>query len=75
MDMVLLWWGEDHQSLRTIMVWEPLLPLDKSVLPVVLLEGDKMLDCADTKVNNNCVRILWGEVTKQAKHLHHDLPI
>ena len=71
-NVVLLWPRENHYPFRPISVRVPLLPLEESVLPVVLLESGKTLDGANTKVDNNGIHILHGEVTEPAKHLCHD---
>ena len=65
---VLLWRREDHRSLRSISVRVPLLPLGKSVLPVVLLESGEACNTVHTEVYNSGVCILLGKVAEVAEH-------
>ena len=52
-----------------------LLPLGKSILPVVLLEGGQSVHAVHTKVDHNGIGISLGEITKAVEHFHHGLPI
>jgi hypothetical protein len=52
-----------------------LLPLEESVFPVVLLEGGKALDVANTKIDNNGIHAFCGEVTKPVELLCYDLTV
>jgi hypothetical protein len=51
-----------------------LLPLGKSILPVIMEELSKAGLTVDAKVYNNRVGIMLGEVTEPFVHLDHFLP-
>ena len=61
--------------LSTITNGMALLPLGKSIFPVVLLEGSQSGHAIHTKVDHNGIGISLGKVTKAAEHLCHGLPI
>ena len=71
MYMVLLRWWQDHCLLSTVSIRMAFLLLDKSILPVVFLEGCKVCNTVYTKVDNNGIRILLSKVTEMAEHLCH----
>ena len=52
-----------------------LLPLGKCILPVVMEELGKSCLAVDTEIHENCIGIMFNEVTELSEHFDHLLSV